>query len=317
MLNIYDLMVFLEAAECGNFSETGRNLHLSQPAISQKIDNLQKHFGTKLFYRDGRCMQLTETGQALIPLAKELISVARRVDETMISLQGEVIGEMNLGCSTASGKYLLPSLIAQFRSRYPSVRINVQVTNRNIVFENLLSGDFALGISSKKILHQDLEYAKFFQDEVILIVPSSHPWSRRDQIKPEEIMSEPIILREENAGTRDVFLKALLEHGISLDMLNVAMELGNAEAIEMAVEQGIGIAFISRLAAARGLELGYISRVAVEGMSLVRDVYLTRSKRTKPTRAQLEFWNFISTASIDVSQSKPAYISIREPHTVT
>jgi DNA-binding transcriptional LysR family regulator len=309
-------MVFLEAAECGNFSETGRNLHLSQPAISQKIDNLQKHFGTKLFYREGRCMQLTETGQVLIPLAKELISVARRVDETMISLQGEVIGEMNLGCSTASGKYILPSLIAQFRKLYPSVRINVQVTSRDIVFNNLLSGDFAVGISSKKIPHQDLEYARFFQDEVILIVPSNHPWSLRTQIQPKEILSEPIILREENAGSRDVFLHGLQEHGISLDMLNIAMELGNAEAIEMAVEQGIGIAFISRLAAARCIDHGYIKKVGVEGMPLVRDIYLTRSKRTKPTRAQLEFWNFISSANIDVRQSKPAFINIQEPHKV-
>lgn len=300
MLNIYDLVVFLEAAECGNFSETGRNLHLSQPAISQKIENLQKHFGTKLFERCGRTMRLTEAGQALRPLAKELLVSARRLDETMVSLQGEVIGEMTVGCSTATGKYLLPGLIASFRKQYPLVRINVQVTSRKSVMDKLLNGDVAMGISSKKSPHRDLEYQEFFRDDVILIVPSGHPWDGLPPIRPEEILEEPIILREEAAGTRDVFIKALIERGISPDMLNVAMELGNAEAIEMAVEQGIGIAFISRLAAARGLELGYIAEVELEGLKLIRDIYLTRSKRTPSTRAQIKFWDFVHNASNDV-----------------
>jgi DNA-binding transcriptional LysR family regulator len=300
MLNIYDLVVFLEAAECGNFSETGRNLHLSQPAISQKIENLQKHFGTKLFVRSGRTMRLTAAGQALRPLAKELLVSARRLDETMVSLQGEVIGEMTVGCSTASGKYLLPGLIASFRKKYPLVRINVQVTSRRSVMDKLLNGDVAMGISSKKIPHRDLEYQEFFRDDVILIVPSGHAWDGSPPIRPEEILGEPVILREEAAGTRDVFSKALIERGISPDMLNVAMELGNAEAIEMAVEQGIGIAFISRLAAARGLELGYIAEVEMEDLKLTRDIYLTRSKRTPSTRAQIEFWDFVHSANNNV-----------------
>jgi len=307
MLNIYDLLVFLEAAECGNFSETGRNLHLSQPAISQKIDNLQKHFGMRLFERDGRAMRLTEAGQALRPLAKELLGVARRLDETMVSLQGEVVGEMNIGCSTASGKYLLPGLIATFREMYPLVRINVQVTSRKSVMDKLLSGDVALGISSKQIPHRDLEYQNFFTDDVILIVPKGHHWIEQAPIKAEDILTEPIILREPAAGTRDVFMEALLARGISPDMLNVAMELGNAEAIEMAVEQGIGVAFLSRLAAARGLELGYISTVSVEGMDLSRNIYLARCKRSPFTRAQIEFWNFVGDAEINVEKSIPSF----------
>jgi DNA-binding transcriptional LysR family regulator len=299
MINIYDLVIFLEAAECGNYSETGRNLHLSQPAISQKIENLEKHFGTKLFVRDGRKMRLTESGQTLKPMAKELIISARRLDETMVSLQGEVVGEMTLGCSTASGKYLLPGLIASFRKNYPLVRINVQVTSRSTVIEKLLSGDYAMGVSSKKIPHRDLEYQEFFRDDVILIVPSGHRWASCSRIHFDEILEEPIILREEAAGTRDVLINSLLEHGISPDMLNVAMELGNAEAIEMAVEQGIGIAFISRLAAARGLELGYIADVDVEGMKLTRDIYLARCKRSPATRAQIEFWDFVKSIESD------------------
>lgn len=302
MLNIYDLLVFLEAAECGNFSETGRSLHLSQPAISQKIENLQKHFGSKLFIRDGRTMRLTEAGHALRPLAKDLISVARHLDETMVSLQGVVIGEMTVGCSTASGKYLLPGLIATFRNLYPMVRINVQVTNRQTVMTNLLNGDVALGVSSKIIHHREIEYKKFFRDDVILIVPAGHKWVGMSSIRPEELLDEPIILREEAAGTRDVLIRALQDIGISEDMLNVAMDLGNAEAIEMAVEQRIGVAFLSRLAASRGLELGHISEVNVQGMDLMRDIYLARCKRKPSTLAQTKFWDFVNASTAQIPQ---------------
>ena len=94
----------------------------------------------------------------------------------MVSLQGDVVGEMTIGCSTASGKYLLPGLISVFRQEYPMVRVNVQVSSRESVLQNLLSGDVALGVSSKLIEHRDLEYKNFFTDDVILIVPSNHPW---------------------------------------------------------------------------------------------------------------------------------------------
>ena len=295
MFNINDLVVFLEAAECGTFSEAGRNLHLSQPAISQKIDGLQKYFGTKLFVRHGRSMRLTEAGQVLKPMAKELIGAAHRLEETMVSLQGEVVGEMTIGCSTASGKYLLPGLIAAFRQHYPMVRINVQVTSRNSVLEKLSAGDVALGVSSKRIEKRDLEYRDFFTDNVILIVPADHPWSEYARIYSDDLLDEPMILREELAGTREVLFDALRQQDIYPEMLNVAMELGNAEAIVMAVEEKIGVAFISRLAAARGLELGNVKEVKVDGMSLQRSISMVRNNRIPPTRAQIEFWDFVKS----------------------
>jgi DNA-binding transcriptional LysR family regulator len=288
-----DLAVFLLVCETKNFSQAGRQLHLSQPAISQTINNLEKHFETKLFVRQGRSIYLTEIGQALRPMAQELVSAARRMEESVFSLQGEVVGEFEIGCSTASGKYLLPSLIAGFRRIFPLVRINVLVTSRNSVINKITSGEIAMGISSRRIEHRDLEYKDFFTDEVILIAPADHPWADYRRIYPDDLLDEPMILREESAGTLEVMKKGLLEHDISFDMLKVAMGLGNAEAIAIAVEEAIGVAFISRLAATRGLELGRIVEVEVEGMSLFRKIYLARNQRFPATRAQSEFWDFV------------------------
>ncbi|MBC8503523.1 MAG: LysR family transcriptional regulator [Anaerolineales bacterium] len=310
MLSIDDLVVFVEAADCNNFSKAGRKLHLTQPAVSQKIGGLEDRFGVKLFNRQGRSMCLTEAGQVLEPLAKEVIGLSRRLDETMVSLQGEVVGEMTVGCSTASGKYLLPGQIALFRQQFPMVRINVEVTSRRSVLDKLSVGDVALGVSSKKIEGRDLEYKELFTDDVILIVPEDHPWADYPQIYPDDLLDEPIILREEAAGTREVFLESLRNHDIYPEMLNVAMELGNAEAIEMAVEEGIGIAFISRLAATRGLELGNIAEVRVAGMDLKRTIFMVRNQNVAPTRAQLNFWDFVSTP--EAQDRLPSVPMVRE-----
>jgi DNA-binding transcriptional LysR family regulator len=299
--NLNDLVIFLVACETKNFSQAGRQLHLSQPAISQTINNLEKHFAAKLFLRQGRSVDLTEIGQALRPMAQELVSAARRMEETVSSLQGEVVGEFEIGCSTASGKYLLPNLIARFRRTYPLVRVNVLVTSRDSVMKKLVSGEVAMGVSSRRIEHRDLEYKNFFSDEVILIVPADHRWADYRRVYPDDLLDEPMILREECSGTIEVLKAGLLEHDISFDMLNVTMGLGNAEAIEMAVEEGIGVAFISRLAAARGIELGRIVEVEVEGMKLYRKIYLARNQRIPTSHAQSEFWDFVHKPEVELA----------------
>ena len=295
VLDLNAVNVFLVVAEVGSFSEAGRKLSLSQPAISQVIHSLERQFGVQLFIRQGRSIRLTEAGQLLQGFGRELLTSANRVEEMMNSLQGTVVGEMTIGCSTTSGKYLLPGLIARFRQRYPQLRINVLVSSRESVVKKLMAGELPIGVSSRAIEHRDLELHEFFTDDVILIVPAGHRWASFRHIYPDDLLEEPIILREEAAGTRDVLMEGLRQHDILPDMLNVVMILGNAEAIEMAVEEGLGISFVSRLAAGRGLELGRIVEVEVEGMKLQRKLYLVRNQRFPPTRGQSEFWAFVKS----------------------
>jgi DNA-binding transcriptional LysR family regulator len=299
MIDLNTINIFLTVAELSSFSAAGRKLNLSQPAISQAVHNLERRFGVQLFIRQGRSVRLTEAGQLLQGFGQELLTSANRVEEMMNSLQGTVVGEMTIGCSTTSGKYLLPGLIARFRQRFPQLRINVMVSSREAVIKKLITGDFPLGVSSKRIEHSDLEYQDFYTDDVILIVPKGHRWAGFRHVYPDDLLEEPIILREDVAGTREVMLEGLRQHDILPDMLNIAMTLGNAEAIEMAVEEGLGISFVSRLAAARGLELGRIVEVEVQGMPLKRKIFLVRNRRFPPTRAQAEFWAYLNSESLN------------------
>lgn len=296
MLDLNALHLFLVVIESGSFSAAGRRQHLSQSAVSQAINGLERSIGVDLFERQGRRVHLTEAGQFLAPMARELLVSAQRIEESIASLQKEVFGEITIGCSTTSGKYLLPGLIARFRAHYPRVRINVSISSRETVLANLIGGKIPLGVSSKLVEHQNLEYRSFFTDDVILIVHPDHRWAKFGSIYPDDLLEEPLIQREESSGTYEVITKGLLSQDISPEMLNVVMSLGNAEAIEMAVEEGIGAAFISRLAAARGLALGRVKQVNVVGMTLQREIFLARNLRIAPPRSQKEFWEFVTVS---------------------
>ncbi|MBT3336575.1 MAG: LysR family transcriptional regulator [Anaerolineae bacterium] len=295
MLNLTEIKVFVTAAEEMNFSRAAQRLHLSQSAVSQNIQSLEKDYDVKLFNRRGRSVFLSEAGQTLLPMARELLDTSRLFEDTLHNINGHTCGMIEIGCSTTSGKYLLPKLVASFRHLYPDVRANINVMGRKGVINRVVQEKFCIGILSKQIDHSLLEYQPFYEDRVILIVHPDHPWGEYGKALPSDLVDQPLILREETSGTREVMLDGLKTHGITADRLNVVMEVGNAEAIEIAVEEGIGIAFISELAAARALTLGRVRKVMVEGLNLQRTLYAMRHISTPCTRAQTLFWDFVQS----------------------
>ncbi len=299
MVQLSELKVFVVAADELNFSRAAERLYLSQSAVSQNIRSLEREFGVELFTRQNRAVRLTPAGQALLPLAQDVVNAIYRMGEVMNGIEGQVAGDLIVGCSTTSGKYLLPSLVAAFRQEYPLVRVGIKIMSRDEIITRLIDERLSLGLASQQVKQRDLEYLPFFEDRVILIVPAQHRWSVYGHALPADLVDEPMILREEKAGTMQVLLEGLAQHRITLDMLNPVMEIGNAEAIEMAVEEGIGIAFVSELAAARGLALGRVKKVEVTGLDLRRMIYIARNSRVPLSRAQDRFWSFIAHRSAE------------------
>jgi len=292
MLDIYELTVFLAAAETENFSEAARQLNLTQPAVSMQIRGLEKKLGITLFHRSGRTLALTERGKALIPMARDMVKRSIHIREEIEALKGEVIGHLKIGCSTATGKYYLPPLVARFLQRYPRVQVFIYNHSREEVLAELCEGGIHLAVVSAYPSCGDAEYRRFFDDHVVLVVPSDHPWTELDFIVPEDLRASDFILRETESGTREEVNAALHQVGLSINDLNVVMEIGNSEAICMAVEEGIGAAFISRTVARRGIELGKLKEVVVEGLTLQREIFIAYSHRHPASRAQTEFWDF-------------------------
>jgi DNA-binding transcriptional LysR family regulator len=293
MVELSTLRVFLTAAEEKNFSQAARRLNMSQSAVSQNIQTMEQAYNVELFLRRGRSVALSEAGEAILPLAREVLRSARLLDDSLKNIHAhEVGGDLLIGCSTSAGKYLMPALLSMFQQGYPAVHPRVKIMSRDGIFDRLLKQTIPMGASSKLFEHRDIDCQPLFDDRIILIVPASHPWAGYGRAMPDDLLDQKLILREEISGTCETVMQGLRSYGITPDMLDVTMELGNPEAIEMAVERGVGIAFVSEMVAARGLALGRIKKVEVQGLDLHRTVYISRHVNYPFTRAQSLFWDF-------------------------
>lgn len=292
MINLHELNVFVEAALAQNFSVAARRLYLSQPAVSLHIGNLEKQLGLELFHRNGRTIQLSDAGRILLPMALDALRHGKHIEETMSGLRGVMIGELGIACSTTVGKYVLPRLVAGFRRCYPRVRVTMNLTSRKSAFELVLANRAELAVVSARASHSELAYEPLARDNIVLIVGADHPWADGRTVMPVDLLAEPFILRESTAGAYGVVAEGLARHGLDIDQLQTVLSLASTEAIEMSVEAGIGIAFVSRMAAARGLALGRVVEVPVAGLDLTRAIYLVRHQRHTATPLQQAFWDF-------------------------
>jgi DNA-binding transcriptional LysR family regulator len=300
MLDVHQLNVFMMAAETLNFTQAAQQLHMTQPSVSQHIQGLERHFDTQLFLRNGRNLELTDAGMALLLLAKEAVMLSMRIDETMASLKGGLYGHLIVGCSTTPGKYILPHILARFHHKYPQVRVTCQVSPQVAALQSLEEGNAHFALFS--LPHDgfpDIEAITYICDPIILIAPLDHPWAQRGEIEAQALIEGDFIMREASSGTVNAVREALAQHHISISDLRVIITLGNAEAIAMAVQEGIGVGFVSKMVIDR-LCRGMVAEVRIRDMDICRQIYIGRNSRRLATNAQAAFWNFLTNENNDL-----------------
>lgn len=308
MLDPHQLRVFLAAAETLNFSQAARRLHMSQPSVTQHIRNLELHFGMQLFNRTGRRLSLTEAGSTLLPLARDLVLTAVRADELMDTLKEEVHGHLVIACSTTPGKYILPSLMADFLKKHPKVEATITVTSREVAMQRLNDGVAQIMVSSVFNYHPDFEFYKLMSEPVVLIVPQNHPWAKRKVVSVDELRKVNIILRENSAGTYQVVRDALARQGFDINELKKVLTLGNSEAIAFSVQEGIGVGFVSKLVAKR-IVCEQVSAVELEGVELRQDIFIGQHRRLPSTTAQMAFWKMATASDNPAIRRIEAFLS--------
>jgi DNA-binding transcriptional LysR family regulator len=145
MIELSTLRVFLVAAEEKNFSNAAKRLHMSQSAVSQNIQSIEKAYGVELFIRRGRSVEVSEAGQSILPMAREVLRAARMLEDGFQEIHHQIGGELLIGCSTSAGKYLLPALLSDFQKEYPAVHPRVKIMGREGVTERLLNQSLPMG----------------------------------------------------------------------------------------------------------------------------------------------------------------------------
>lgn len=303
MLDIHQLNVFLVAAETLNFTQAAQLLHMTQPSVSQHIQYLERHFDMELFIRNGRNLELTDAAMALLPLAREAVTLSIRTDETMNSLKGSIYGHLIVCCSTTPGKYILPNLLARFHRKYPQVRVTCQVSAQAEALRSVAEGDAHFALFSMGHTHYaDIETFSFLCDPIVLIAPLDHTWAQQGEIDPGDLMDGDFIMREPTSGTFHAVSDALASHDVSINDLRILITLGNAEAIALAVQEGIGVGFVSEMVVER-LCKGTVAQIPIRGMEICREIYVGHNSRRPATNAQTAFWNFLTT---DMRKPEPA-----------
>lgn len=297
MLDPRQLQIFIIAAETQNFSLAAKKLNLSQPSITQNIQSLESQIGEQLFTRSGNKVVLTPSGEALLPLARQLISVNLRVEELMDHMRDETFGNLLIACTTTPGKYLLPMVLANFMQSYPWVKAACQVMPRGQALHELENGlvHFAFSSSSDE-LGRDIEFRKFLTDPLVLIVPKEHEWAKTGEIDLSEFVGGRFITREETSGTYRVLRSGLAKKGINISDLQVGLTMGSSEGIAIAVQQGVGVAFVSRTLHYH-VSMDKVTEVKVRGLELAQDIFFCRHRLQSNGKAQNAFWEYIQSIS--------------------
>jgi len=273
------LDTFAKAAELNSFTAAGRALGLSQAAVSQRIHALEQALGVALFRRQQGHILLSDAGQRLYPFAQRILALHREARDEVTGRKAPLVGDLSLAASSIPGEHLLPQLLSVYRQKYPHIQLRVTVGDSAAVLHQVEHGQTQLGLVGKKDDSPHLEFRCFACDTLILVVPPGHPWARRRRVALRQLAAEPLIVREVGSGSRWCLEQALAKAGHSLRDLRVALELGSNEAIKEAVAQGMGLAVLSRRAVEKELEVGRLHAVQVQGLPLLRKMFVVWDRR--------------------------------------
>jgi DNA-binding transcriptional LysR family regulator len=291
----HKLRVFCTVAETRSFSKTSEIIHLTQPAVSLQIQALEEVYETKLFDRSSSTVTLTPAGEILYKYAKEILTLYASADKVIGELTGLVKGSISIGASSTIGNYLLPGVITDFKKAHLKIKMHLLVGNTKRVVELLNSGNIDLGLVEGEVTRQKIFVEKLLPDELLLVVPSHHPWAKKRDVSISELTKEPFIFREAGSGTRQMIEKFLASHGISPQDMKISMVLGSTEAIKEAVENGLGVSIVSRWAARKESKYGSLHLLRIKEEKIVRDFSLILSKNSVSSHAVDEFLTYVKS----------------------
>jgi len=295
----HKLKVFCTVAETKSFSKASEIIHLTQPAVSLLIQAIEETYETKLFDRASNTVTLTPSGEMLYKYAKEILSLYAAAEKNIGEITGFVKGSISVGASSTIGNYLLPGVIADFRKTHPKIKIHLLVGNTKRVVEFLNAGNIDIGLVEGDVARQKMVVDKLVVDELALIVPPVHPLAKKRNVSIFEITKEPFIFREEGSGTRQVIEKYLGKYSITPQDMMVSMVLGSTEAIKESVENGMGIAIVSRWAVRKEIKYGTLKPLSFKEEKMLRDFSLIFQKKAISSHAVDEFLSYLKAYPFD------------------
>ena len=271
-------LTFLQAARLENLTKAGEVLGLTQPAVSQHIGYLEEFYGSVLFIRDGRGLRLTEAGEYLRDQLEEMEHRSRTVRR---ELGGFVDGRRHftIGATLTVGEYILPRIIGHFKQANPRFELDLVIGNTREMAEQLVRGVIDFAAVEGFARHQELDTILFGHDEMIFVCSPDSPAARLKTLEPGDLLTLPLILREEGSGTREYFERYLEALHIDPGEVKLVMSAGSLSTIKQLAESGLGGTVISKEAVRRELAAGLLKEIPFSDGILERELnWLTPAK---------------------------------------
>jgi DNA-binding transcriptional LysR family regulator len=283
------LRVFAAVARHRSFSRAAAELHLTQPAVSMQVSQLEAEIGLPLVEHMGRRLDITPAGREVVECARAVIERLREAEESLAALKGTGGGELALS-AVSTAKYYVPKLLAEFRRRHPAVRVRLSVSNREAVVRDLADNGVDLAIMGTPPRGLDTEAVAFARHPLAIIASPGHPLARRRRVPLSRLAEEAFIIRERGSGTRHAMERTFAQRGF---VPRETIEMSSNETIKQAVMAGMGVSFISLHTV--GLELATRRLVALDiaGTPVMRDWYVIHREKKRLSPVAQAFKAFL------------------------
>jgi LysR family transcriptional regulator, low CO2-responsive transcriptional regulator len=261
------IRVFTEVARRLSFVRAAEALHLTPPAVTMQVKELEASLGLPLFDRQGRSVSLTTTGEYFLVYARRLLSTLKDAEDAMARFKRVETGVLNIGL-VSTAKYFVPRLLARFREEHAGVEARLQVAgNREQLVALLHAGEVDLAIMGRPPKELATRAEPFAAHPLVFVGPPGHPLVAAEHVDPEALANHPFIVREEGSGTRKAMEDFFRAQHVAP---HIAMEMSSNETIKQAVMAGMGLSFLSLHTIGLEMRHGLIDIVEVEGTPIMR-----------------------------------------------
>ncbi|TCO79353.1 selenium metabolism-associated LysR family transcriptional regulator [Marinisporobacter balticus] len=266
-MDFRQLETFVTIARLKSFSKAADSLFLTQPTISNHIQNLENELHTILLNRSNKKVTLTKGGEILFRHAIEILNRREQALFSLESFKDKIEGTLEIACSTIPEQYILPPLLSAFNKTYPNVQYNLLHYDSQQVVDGILNGTIDFGFVGAKEDIKQLNYIDVMKDHLIFIAPFTDQYKTIEKISVDFLRKEKMIIREKGSGTRKFFEQVLHFYNLSLEQLNIVAVIENTEAIKQCVKQGLGTTMISELAVKEELHYDMVKKIELKNMN--------------------------------------------------
>lgn len=258
------LQVFHTVAKVLSFTKAAELLHMTQPAVTFQIRQLEEQFNTRLFDRTHNRVVLTAVGERVFHYSSRILDLYDELEGSVREMTGDAEAVLIIGASTTVAEYMLPALLGKFKDHFPDISLSLKVSNTESVVAMVGDSVIDLAIVEAPVANKHLLVEICRMDQLVVIAPPGHELGNFEVITAEQLIQYPFICREEGSGTREVVEEYLTARGVSTQCLNVCLELGSPETIKGAVEAALGVSILSEATITKELALGTLCSVKLD-----------------------------------------------------